>query len=76
MTVINKSVNDGKNPICAEMVEAGINWMPRTILEELVEKAVKLSNTPRALVQQSLDTIVVPRKSKNISELACLPKMQ
>ena len=59
ISVINKTVNDGENPLCAEMVDAGIDWIPRTILTALVEKAAKLSKTPGALVQQSLDTIVV-----------------
>ena len=42
---------------------AGIDWIPRTILTALVEKAAKLSKTPGALVQQSLDTIVVASNS-------------
>ena len=63
ISVINKTVNDGENPLCAEMVDAGIDWIPRTILTALVEKAAKLSKTPGALVQQSLDTIVVASNS-------------
>ena len=41
VSVLNKSVNDGENPICTEMVDAGVDWIPRTILDALVEKAVQ-----------------------------------
>ena len=51
VSVLNKRVNDGENPICTEMVDAGIDWIPRTILDALVEKAVQLSKTPGALVE-------------------------
>ena len=48
------------------MVDAGVDWIPRTILHALVEKAVQLSKTPGALVEQSRDTIFAsdsdPRK--------------
>ena len=63
VSVLNKSVNDGENPTCAAMVDAGVDWIPRTILDALVEKAVQLSKTPGALVEQSRDTIVVTSNS-------------
>ena len=63
VSVLSKSVNDGKNSICAEMVDAGIDWIPGTILDALVEKAVQLSKTPGALVEQSRDTIVAASNS-------------
>ena len=28
VSVLDKSVNDGENLICAEMVDAGIDWIP------------------------------------------------
>ena len=42
VNVLNKSVNDGENPTCVEMVDAGVDWMPRTFLDALVEKALGL----------------------------------
>ena len=56
VSVLNKSVNDGENPICAEMFDVGVNWIPRTILDALVEKAVQLSKTTGVLVEQSRET--------------------
>ena len=61
--MLNKSVNDGENPICAEMVDAGVDWIPRTILDALVENAVQLSKTPGALIEQSQDTVVAASNS-------------
>ena len=63
VSVLNKSVNDGENPICAEMVDAGVDWIPRAILDALVEKAIQLSKTPGDLVEQSRDTIVAASNS-------------
>ena len=61
--MLNKSVNDGENPICAEMVDGGVDWIPRSILDALVEKAVQFLKTPGALVEQSRDTIVAASNS-------------
>ena len=42
VSVLNKSVSDGENPTCAVMVDTGVEWIPGTILDALVEKVVQL----------------------------------
>lgn len=64
---VTEIVGNEEHPLLIEMVQAGIDWIPRNILSSIIQKALSLAGKSGALSNQSEDTVVVasatnPRK--------------
>ena len=61
---INEFLGRGEDPLMDEILDAGIDWIPRDILSSTVNKAISLTAKPGGVTLQSKDTVIVASSSK------------
>lgn len=63
INTIDCILDDDNNSLLNEMIQAGIDWIPRSILSSILRKAETLNHNAGAIIQQTENTFVVASKT-------------